>query len=208
MHTPPLLETNTGTGHGPRRRTTRSGWSTQARSGSRGVAATSLGPAVSQPVQFHKLPPPPHPCSVLRPAAPATPPTRDGDTYQFTSVTLGSKLDITAPQTRALAAHLDAVGDLAFYKMCRGPDGRKHPRYSQAAYKLMKEQLPNGAEKMLEERHLAPLSQPADRGFHTWSISLPPLDRDRIIILETQPGPAAHPAWDWAFWSRIETLAE
>ena len=58
-------------------------------------------------------------------------------------MTLGSKLDITAPQTRALAAHLDAVGDLAFYKMCRGPDGRKHPRYSQAAYKLMKEQLPN-----------------------------------------------------------------
>lgn len=66
----------------------------------------------------------------------------DFDVYQFSSVKLGRKLGITGHKARALAWYLDIPDNPTYHKMCRGPDGKTHPRYSQAAYSLMKEQLP------------------------------------------------------------------
>lgn len=61
----------------------------------------------------------------------------DFEFYKYSSVRLGRKAGITGPKARALADHLDMVGNPTYHKNVRHPDGKLYSRYSEAAAKLI-----------------------------------------------------------------------
>ena len=64
------------------------------------------------------------------------------------------------------------------------------------------ERLPEGGQRVLFQRSLDPLHQPADRGPQTITFALKQPVRSTLVF-GIYPGPANNVTCDWAYWQRI-----
>jgi hypothetical protein len=62
----------------------------------------------------------------------------------------------------------------------------------------------NGGERIeLSRRYLDPVRVAADRGLHSFEVSIPPQLGGRLF-LSINPGPSGNFSWDWTVWGGIE----
>lgn len=80
-----------------------------------------------------------------------------------------------------------------------GPEGGG--RTDGVAFRLLLSSDAEGSRRIWS-RTLRPLTRPDDRGLQLVELALPP-GVSRRLILETHPGEAEDPSWDWAYWTGL-----
>ncbi len=103
-----------------------------------------------------------------------------------------SELYFTAP---AGASRIEAVVGL--------PDGAYlSPTPTDGVDVVVFERRPDGSQRVLFQRNLDPLHQPADRGPQRITIKLDQAPAGPLVF-GIYPGAADNPTCDWAYWQRI-----